>query len=127
MVDDFGFALPDAKKEQIKKKISDLERMDEDGSYEENIKALDNLHEELHDIGIVSLLMEIQKAAEFAADTEPGQGVKFFRALEDIMAAVVNKDAEKVGRILEEIMPQAMAVIKAHESTPEMIHKDITR
>ncbi len=124
---DYGFALAPDKQEKIGRRVANLEKMDEYGTYEENIQALDALQKELKDLGLVGFLMEIQKAADYSATTEPAKSVKFIRALKDIMTAVSKEDKDKISRILDEIMPQALVVVRANEADSATIHKDISR
>jgi molecular chaperone DnaK len=127
VVDDYGFALAPDKQEKIKKCVTHLEKMDEYGTYEENIQAIAALQKEFKDLGLVQHLIEIEKAAEFSETTDPGKATRFYRAIEDITIAVSKADMGKITKILDEIMPQAWEVVDANEAVSATIHKNISR
>ena len=60
-LEDYSPAIPPKTRKSIQKKIDHLQKMDEEGTYEENIKAIDDLDAELDEMGIVNELMNLQK------------------------------------------------------------------
>ena len=123
----FGSVLPPQVQADILKKVKHLEKMDEDGTYEENIKALNELHVALEKLGIVNQLMYFEKAGGICEEKDPSRAAKFFRAVDDILQASGAGDESKVSKILIEIHPKAQAVVDEYDDKAGVIYKDITR
>ena len=124
---EFGPAISPKTQAAIRKKIEHLEKMDEEGTYEENIKAIDDLHTELDKMGMVNDLMYIQKAGEICEEKDPSRASEFFRGIEDILKAFTTENVSKAVELMGEIYPKAAAVINAHDGETGIIYKDITR
>ena len=124
---DFNALIPLEIQKAIRKKIEHLKKMDEEGTYEENIKAIDDLDAELDKMGIVNELIDIQKAGEFCEEKDPSKAAVFFRAIRDILDAFKNENTSNALELFEKILPKAMDVINAHEAKTGIIYKDITR
>jgi molecular chaperone DnaK len=123
----FGLAIPMKDKENIRKKIKRLQEIDESGTYEENIKAIDDLQRAYKKLGIVNDLMEIKKAGDICVSAYPAKAAKFFRAIEDFMEAFARNDKEKALGIIDEIMPEAYDIVAEDESKSGTIYTDISR
>jgi len=124
---DFGPAIPSKKRAAIQDKIKALEEMDEHGTYEENVKALEDLDGDLENLGMVNELMQIQKAGYVCMDSDPSKAPKFFRAIEDILKAFEKRDQDKAITLLKEILPETYKILDSYESKAGVIHKDLTR
>ena len=124
---DFSSAISPQTQEAIRKKIDHLEKMDEKGTFEENVKAIDNLHTELNKMGVVNQLMYIQKAGDACEEKDPSGAGKFFRAVGDILRAYQAEDVSKAVELLAKIYPEAEAVVDDYEGKAGVIYKDITR
>jgi len=125
-LEDFGPAIPPATQAAVRKKIEHLEKMDEDGTYEENIKAIDDLHAELDKMGVVNDLMYIQKAGDLCEEKDPSKASEFFRAIDDILRAFKTENDSKAFELIGEIYLKAAVVINAHDKKTGIIYKDIT-
>ncbi|MCJ7683075.1 MAG: Hsp70 family protein, partial [Desulfobacteraceae bacterium] len=123
----FANFIPQSRKKTILEKIDHLKKMDEQGSYEENVKAMDDLDSALDGLGGINMLMQIQKAGELCTENEPSRAAKFFRAIEDILKAFAEKGEKEASAQIEGIWPEAQAVIKKYDRKTGVIHKDITR
>ena len=123
----FGPAIPPSKQEVIGKAIQRLEEMDEHGSLEENIQALKDLDDALGNLGAVNELMEIKKAGDICMKSDPAKAPKFFRYIDDIIKAFGEGDPHRASGLLEEIWPEASAIVKDFEAKPGVIYKDITK
>jgi len=119
--------VPDDIKKKIARRIEKLKQMDEEGSYEENIKAIEDLDTLLNDLGAINVLMQIQKAGELCETHEPSKASVFFRAIEDIMKALVELKQEDAKDQFLKIMPEVSAVIQKYDRKTGVIHKDIKR
>ncbi|MBW2311215.1 MAG: Hsp70 family protein [Deltaproteobacteria bacterium] len=122
-----GPAIPPSKQEVIGKAIQRLEEMDEHGSLEENIQALKDLDDALGNLGAVNELMEIKKAGDICMKSDPAKAPKFFRYIDDIIKAFGEGDPHRASGLLEEIWPEASAIVKDFEAKPGVIYKDITK
>jgi len=125
---DYEPAIPPKVSSEIEKKVKHLEEMDEHGSYEDNVRAIDELNDALNEkLGTVNLLMEIQKAGDFCMETNPSKAPRFYQSIHNILDAFTRKDEEKAFNLIKDIMPDTYDVIKAHESKSGVIYKDIKR
>jgi len=123
----FGPAIPPKEKKNIHDKVKHLELMDENGTYDQNVKAINELNSVLDNLGVVNILMEIQKAGSIMMEINQSKAPKFFRYIKEILEAFSEQNENKATRLLEEIMPETMAVIKEHDNQSGMIYKDIKR
>ena len=127
VLSDFGLAISGKNRATIKKKIERLEKMDESGTYEENVNALTDLDDALDDLGGVNVLMEIKKAGDLCAESAPAKAPKFYRCIQDILKAYKDGANDRAGALLDEIMPQVRDIVHKFESRSAVIHKDIRR
>jgi hypothetical protein len=123
----FGSFISEGKKKVILKKIEHLKEMDEQGSYEKNVQAIDDLDSALDGLGGINLLMEIQKAGDLCMENEPSRAAKFYRTIKDILKAFAEQDEKEANAQIEGIWPEARAVIEKYDQKTGVIHKDITR
>ena len=124
----FSPAIPVEIREEIRAKVQRLEKMDEKGSYENNVKALEELEKVLENkLGVVEILMEIQKAGSYHHKTNPARAAKFFQYVGSILQAFEKGDTEKAHTLIDEIMPEVDKTMQAHETETRIIYKDITR
>lgn len=127
-LEDFGPAIPPKNKVAIRKSIRRLEEMDENGTYEENLKAIEELNTTLHKkLGVVNLLMEIQKAGDFCMENNPSKAPKFYQSIENILSAYKRNDVKKATVLLEEIMPDTYKIVEEYEARSGKIYKDIKK
>jgi len=127
-LDDFGPAVSSKNKLAIRKSIERLEDMDESGSYEQNLQAIEHLNQTLgKKLGVVNILMEIQKAGDFCMEHNPSKAPKFYHSVENILRAFRKNEPEKATSLINEILPEAYKVVEDYETKTVTIHKDITR
>jgi len=123
----FGPAISNKNQVLVRKDIKRLEEMDEQGSYEENVRALKHLDDTLGNLGSVNELMEIQKAGDICMQTDPAKAPKFFRYISDILEAFREGDQDKASVLLEEIWPETSTIVEKFEAKAGVIYKDITK
>jgi len=123
----FGVIVPKKLQDEIRRRVEHLKEMDEHGAYDENLEALNALHESLNKLGGINSMMQIQKAGEVCSKTDPAKAPKFFRTLEQILEASAKGDKDKALGLFTGIMPETDAVLRGFETERGMIHKDITR
>jgi len=123
----FANFISPSKKKNILKKIDHLKKMDEQGSYEQNVIAMDDLDSALDGLGGINMLMQIHKAGELCTENEPSKASKFFRAIEDILTTFAEKGEKEAGAQIEGIWPEAQAVFKKYDRKTGVIYKNITR
>jgi len=127
-LDDFGPAIPPKNKAAIRKSMKRLDELDEFGTYEENVEAIEDLNDTLNQkLGVVNVLMEIQKAGDFCMESNPSKAPKFYQSIEDILKAYKKDDPDRAETLIQEIMPEAYRVVKNYEARSAKIYKDITR
>ncbi len=127
-IKNFGPAIPPETRKELDKKVKRLEEMDEEGTYEDNIKALDDLNRVLaKKLGVVSILMDINKAGEFCMYSNPSKAPRFFQFIRNILKAIEKGDPKKANSLINEIMPEVYAIVDAHEAKKNVIYKDIAR
>ncbi len=123
----FEQIIPSKTVDKIRKCIKRLKEMDETGTYEENMDALNDLHNALDELGIINDLMQIQKAGDVCMETDPVKAPKFYRTLEEILEAFAQGETEKASGLIAGIMPDAVAVLREFEKQRGVIHKDIKK
>lgn len=128
-LNDFGPAIAPEVQAAIRKSVKRLEEMDEHGTYEENVRALDDLTDVLHKrLGpVVNSLMEIQKAGDFCMDTDPSKAPKFYQYIRDILDAFRAGKGDRAVSLLTEIMPEVYQVVDKYEAKTGVIYKDIKK
>ncbi len=125
---DFEPAIPHRVRAAIRKSVKRLEEMEDRGTFEENVKAVEDLSNLLNEkLGVVNLLMEIQKAGYICANTNPSKAPRFFQSINDILEAFNERDEEKAISIIHEVMPEVEKVVKTHHTKAGTIYKDITK
>ncbi len=123
----FEPAIAPDKRKLLKRKIEELEEADERGSYAENVEAIDRLHDVLHDLGAVNVLMNIQKAARYCDETEPARASKFHRAIDDILEAFRTGDAAGAHTVMDRIMPGVQEIVVFHDDQKVALHTELTK
>ena len=124
-LESFGPMINADQKIAINRGIEKLNKMDEYGTYEENVKAYEGLDTILDDVGWINVLMMIQKAGEYCEEHEPGKGAKFFNAIEYIMDAYTKAKIDRINSKIEEVLPEVNAILDKYESQIGTIYKDI--
>ena len=123
----FGAVIPSTKHALIRRRIDRLEDADENGTFEENLDAYNNLDRALEDLDFASVLMQIKKAGGHCEEHEPAKAAKFFNAIEDILKAAMSSDMEKARKLLTRIVPQAAAITNKYDAGKGTLYKDIRR
>jgi hypothetical protein len=127
-LEDFGPAIPPKTRAVIQKSMERLNAMDERGTYEENVRAIDSLNEVLNKkLGVVNTLMEIQKAGDFCMETNPSKAPKFYQSIENILKAFKKNEPEKAMTIIKEIMPETYQIVDEYEARAGKVYKDIRK
>ena len=121
----YGGAIPPDIQNGIRGAMEHLREMDEQGTFEENVQAIDNLNEELNKLGVVKVLIEIQKAGEICIATDQSKAPKFFQAIADIMTAIEAQAFDKANELINNIMPEVYDIVNRDEEKQGIIHKDI--
>jgi molecular chaperone DnaK len=122
----FGRIIPASDQSVIRARIKKLQEMDEHGTFEENLKSYKKLDASLDRLKGVNTLMTIKKAGEACEEHEPAKAAKFFNAVEDILKTSIQKNSGQMGRLINEIIPQAHEILDNYDSNTGIIHKDIT-
>ena len=123
----FGRIIPASDQSAIRKRIKKLHEMDEHGTFEENLKIYKKLDASLDNLKGINTLMTIKKAGEACEENEPAKAAKFYNAIEDFLKTSTQKDRERTGKLINEIIPQAQEILAQYDSNTGIIHKDITR
>ena len=126
-LDSFGPLIANKQKAAIRKGIAKLKKMDEHGTYDQNVAAQEALDAALDDMGWVNTLITIEKAGECCEKYEPARTAKFFNALENIVQGVKDAKVDRVTSKLEEILPEAHEILEKYDTRTGTIHKDIRR
>ncbi|OQX14411.1 MAG: hypothetical protein BWK80_41845 [Desulfobacteraceae bacterium IS3] len=127
-LEDFGPAIPPKTRAVIQKNMERLNAMDERGTYEENVRAIDSLNEVLNKkLGVVNTLMEIQKAGDFCMETNPSKAPKFYQSIENILKAFKKNEPEKAMTMIKEIMPETYQIVDEYEARAGKVYKDIRK
>ncbi|MFC1851586.1 Hsp70 family protein [candidate division CSSED10-310 bacterium] len=123
----FGSIIPKGLQHDIRHKVEFLQKSDLNGTYKDNIKAIDDLQKSLKSLGTINAFMEIDKAAYFLQDVDPDRAQKYKKYLDEILLLHKNGNIDNVFQLLNEIMPEVLDVIQMIESATNVIHKDIRK
>lgn len=127
VLDSFGPVISASDQAAIRKRIKTLYEMDERGTFEENLKSYNKLDASMDRLKGINALMMIKKAGEACEAHEPAKASKFFNAISDILKPSTQKDGERMGRLINAILPQAEDILDQYDSNTGIIHKDVTR
>ena len=127
VIDNFPITLSEKETSLLQKKIEHLEKMNLDGTYEQNIAAYDDLDQFIDEFPLVDVFMRLNKAGEICDEHEPSKAPKFYAAVSNIMEALEKENIERVDAILEEILPEVVKVINQYDCETGTIQKGITR
>ncbi len=123
----FNVILSRSDRTRIRSRIDRLKKADENGTFEENLKAYNDLDKALDDLHGANALMQIKKAGELCETHEPAKAAKFFNAIEDILKAGMSSDMEKANKVMNQIIPQASEIVEKYDASKGIFYKDIRR
>ena len=128
MLEDYASIIEPAQQKKIQKKIDRLRKANDDSSYEVTIQAKETLDDAMKDerLGVVHLLLKIEHAGQVCQKTDPGKGMRFMRAAEDIVRSLEANDESGLDK-LGEIMPEVQSVLQNYMQSSRKIHKDIRK
>jgi molecular chaperone DnaK len=128
MLNDYGSLIAPALQERILNKIERLRKIDEDGSYEETMQAMDELAAALEEPGLdmAHTLTQIENACEICHRTEPDKAKRFMQAAAAVLEAAQSGEEPDIAAI-EAVMPEAEEVLDQHARSTQKIHRDIRR
>lgn len=130
MLDNYGVLIPPALKKRIRDRIEKLRSVDDDGSYEQTIKALNKLEDILdeRDLDGVNLLMSIENAAEACHETDKAKSVQFTAAIDKLIRLIEKgDDPVAVNELLQKTMPAVHDVLTERDKAGLEIHKDLRK
>ena len=112
---------------QIVKKIDYLRDMNQNGTYDENVAAYNDLNTYLDKFPLLNLLTDITKAGELCEENDPAKAPVFFNAVSTIMDAADKDNVELLDKTLDTIMPRVKEVLDQFDHVTGNIEKGITR
>ncbi|MCW5203340.1 Hsp70 family protein [Desulfobulbus sp. US4] len=128
MLDDYAVLIESRVQEQLRDKIGKLRQVDENGSYEETMRASATLSTALDDkrLAQVNTLMQIENASEICFKTDPGKAKKFLRVISEVLEAAEKQDGS-VAEKLHAILPEVDEVLEKYAMSTQKIHRDIRK
>ncbi len=129
LIRNFSTLLSPKELSRMQKKINHLKKMNSTGTYEQNVKAHEDLEKGLDDYPLINMINLIIKAAQICDAHEPPRAAKFHNAVSTIMDKVKNNKGEPQAllSIFEEIMPEVHIVLDKYDQQTGTIQKGITR
>jgi molecular chaperone DnaK len=128
MLDDYGVLIEPRMQEQLRDRIERLRQVDENGSYEQTMRASAALASALDDkrLARVNTLMQIENAGEICFTTDPGRARKFLRVISEVLEAAEKQDGS-VEEKLQAILPEVDEVLENYALSTRKIHRDIRK
>ncbi len=128
MLDDYAVLIEPRVQDQLRDKIERLRQVDENGSYEETMRASAALSAALDDkrLAQVNTLMQIENASEICFKTDPGKAKKFLRVISEVLEAAEKQDGS-VAEKLHAILPEVDEVLENYAMSTQKIHRDIRK
>ncbi|WP_339134023.1 MAG: Hsp70 family protein [Candidatus Electrothrix sp. GW3-4] len=128
MLDDYGVLIDPRMQELLRSRIEKLRQVDENGSYEETMRASAALAAALDDkrLAQVNTLMQIENASEICFKTDPGKAKKFLRVIAEVLEAAEKQD-DSVADKLHAVLPEVDEVLENYAMSTQKIHRDIRK
>ena len=123
----FGRIISASDQAVIRRRIKKLQEMDEHGTFEENLKSYKKLDASLDNLNGINTLMTIKKAGDACEEHEPAKAARFYNVIKEVFRASTQKERKRIAGRINEIIPQAEAILAKYDSNSGIIHKDITR
>jgi molecular chaperone DnaK len=124
---DFSMVFSSKEQSLVQKKIDHLKKMNLDGTYEQNLKAFNDLDDFFEGFPMLNILMSISKAERICDEHDPSRAPKFFAAISDILDATSKENHERVTSILDGILPEVHEVFQKYDTETGKIQKGVTR
>jgi hypothetical protein len=121
----WSIALLPEKQAAIRAGIERLRRMDEEGSLEDNIEALEALQGTLKSLGLVNVLMDVEQASEACQEHDPRRAARLEAGIERMMQAMVEEDHDRIQALIDELHPEAHEVLAGVRQQAAAIVKDL--
>jgi molecular chaperone DnaK len=128
MLENFGLFIPPARQEKLLKRIAKVRDVDENGSYEETMEALEALSKELDhkDFYFAHILTQIEHASELCYESNPALAKKFISSIEELMEKAEQGEFPQKENFFA-IMQEVQAVLDEHALSHKKIYKDIRK
>jgi molecular chaperone DnaK len=128
MLDDYAVLIEPRVQEKLEEKIAKLRHIDENGSYEETMRASAALSAALDDkrLAQVNTLMQIENASEICFKTDPGKAKKFMRVISEVLEAAEKQDGS-VEEKLHTVLPEVDEVLETYAMSTQKIYRDIRK
>jgi molecular chaperone DnaK len=128
MLESYGMFIPPARQEQLLKKIAKVREVDENGSYEETMKALEELTNLLdhREFSLAHLFNQIENASEICYESNPALAKKFISYIEEFIRGAKQGELPQEEDFLA-IMREVNEVLDEHAHCPQKIHKDLRK
>ncbi|WP_417910684.1 Hsp70 family protein [Candidatus Electronema sp. PJ] len=128
MLTDYGMLIEPALQMQIRKKVARLREVDEEGTCEETMQAMEELAKILENPGLeaVHALTQIESACEICHRSEPDKAKRFMRATAEILAAAEAGEEPSLAQV-QNIMPEVEEVLDQHARSIQKIHRGIRK
>ncbi len=127
LLDSFGSLISHKERKKIRKKMEHLKDMDENGTYQENIDALNIFRDSVNDLGGVNTLMQVRKAGDICMQTDPGKANKYYRCIDEFIALFKQGEVDQASEKLRDIIPEVQAITMQFAQETSVIHKDIAK
>jgi len=127
LLDSFGSLISHKERKKIRKKMAYLQEMDEKGTYQENLDALNSFRDAVNDLGGVNTLMQVRKAGDICMQTDPGKANKYYRCIDEFIALFKKGEVDKASDKLRDIIPEVQDITMQFAQQTSVIHKDIAK
>ncbi len=127
LLDSFGTLISHKERKKIRNKMAHLKDMDENGTYQENLDALNDFRDSVNELGGVNTLMQVRKAGDICMQTDPGKANKYYRCIDDFIALFKKGEVDLASEKLRDIIPEVQEITMQFALQTSVIHKDIAK
>ena len=127
LLDSFGTLISHKERKKIRKKMAYLKEMDENGTFQDNVEALNDFRDSINELGGVNTLMQVRKAGDICMQTDPGKANKYYRCIDDFIALFKKGEVDKASEQLRDIIPEVQEITMQFALQTSVIHKDIAK
>lgn len=105
-----------------------LQKTDRSGSYEDIVKVIDKIQEEIHHQPVATLLMELERAYAYYHENQlVAEADKISTYIEKIIEAVTKGDHKKFAHLAEEIWPELHKILELERWQTRRVEKGIVK
>ncbi|MBI2567090.1 MAG: Hsp70 family protein [Candidatus Schekmanbacteria bacterium] len=127
-LDEFGDLIAPEGHRVVRQRIAELRTAEDEGDYDITAAAIHALHDAIDDhFGVANYILQIQRAVEVYADSDPARSDRLDRSLAEIMDMLLRPgvNENELTELLKKALHEADDALDTDYTATRTIHKDI--